>query len=174
MPPLFFLKRLMPALWQVPHIPLPMVAHVLNLTASCPWGANGDSLRRLHECHFWDAELTECFVSCYFCLSPCLFIWCLTLWTHFAFWFLPVLPFFNFIFIFSVLSFLTEWRSGVLHWPAMPIQGKALLPSLKERVQHCTLDLCKSHNSDACLGGPSGGLKGFIWINCEILFISVV
>lgn len=81
---------------------------------------------------------------------------------------------FNFIFIFSVLSFLTEWKLGVLHWPAMPIQGKALLPSLKERVQHCTLDLCKSHNSDACLDGPSGGLKGFIWINCEILFISVV
>lgn len=105
MPPLFFLKWLMSALWQVPHIPLPVVAHVLNLTASCPWLANSDSFCVLHKYHFWDAELAECFVSCYSCLSPSLFICFLILWTHFAFWLLPVvLLLWSCLFSYSSLS----------------------------------------------------------------------
>lgn len=39
----------------------------------------------LHKWHFWDSVLTECFASCYFCLSPCSFMWSLNLWTHFGF-----------------------------------------------------------------------------------------
>ena len=37
----------------------------------------------------------------------------------------------------------------------LPVQGKVVLLPLKGGVQHRTLDLQKSRNSDACLGSPS-------------------
>lgn len=66
--------------------------------------------------------------------------------------FFDFLLLFSFV-IFSVLLFLAEGKLNVLHGSAMPVQGKAvLLCPLKGKVQHWTFDLCKSHNSDACLG----------------------
>ena len=77
----------------------------------------------LHKCYFWDLELTECFVSCYSCLSPCSFTWFLTLWTHFKKYF---------IYLFILESRREgEWERNVIVW--LPLEHPHWGPGLQPR-----------------------------------------
>lgn len=138
----------MPALYQYsPGITLsiPNCLTVLNLTAPCLWLVNSESFCMLSFC-------TNAISGTQYSLNTlaAVFLLLKSLLCRLILVFVLFLLFC--VFIFFVLQFLRgDWMCHI----DLPVQGKAVLLPLKGGVQHCTLDLYKSRNSDACLGSPS-------------------
>ena len=149
-----FVCFLMPALHHYsPGITLsiPNCLRVLNLTAPCLWLVNSESFRMLPFCTNavsgtqYSLNTLAAVFSVYFPVQLHESLLCRLILVFFLFLLFSV-------FIFSFLRFL---RGDLVYHIDLPVQGKAVLLPLKGGVQHHTLDLHKSRNSDACLGSPS-------------------